>query len=75
MGVRDERIGFVLYGGEEERADEQLCVIKGNYVQSGLASAVTMLENTHWFQAGALRKDPPGCQLKIKYLPQNIETS
>jgi hypothetical protein len=44
----------------------------GSLKQLGLASAVTMRENTHWVQAGAQNEELPGRQCKRSYISQNI---
>ncbi len=49
----------------------QLRVIKVIMYNKVLASAVTMQENTHWDQAGAWSKAPPGRLRNLSYISQN----
>ncbi len=57
-----------------DRASEtggQFRVIKVIMYNKVLASAVTMQENTHWDQAGAWSKAPPGRLRNLSYISQN----
>jgi hypothetical protein len=47
----------------------------GSLKQLGLASAVTMRENTHLVQAGAQNEELPGRPCKRSYISQNIYCS